>query len=163
MSTTTPSAIRSAVVAIVEGLTPATEARTGYVAHREEADFRDWCAENPAGCLRRFSARWVSPTRTPTVTNTTEEWVSRDLEVVVAYPSSYRFGGVQLAGLVDVIDVDVKQIAHAIGTNGAANYVAQLGAATVTSVTTSESSADLGPIHLGVVALDVGYYRSNAP
>lgn len=161
MSTTTPSAIRSAVVAIVAGLTPATSIGDRFKEHREEQDFRAWCGANPAGCLRRFSVRWVSAVRVPTVTNTTEEWVSRDLEIVVAYPTSWRAGGTQLAGLIDAIDKDVKVIANAVGTNGAANYVTQLGPATVTSVTTSEDSHDMGPFHVGVVTLDVGYYRSN--
>ena len=63
--------------------------------------------------------------------------------------------------LDETIAEDCRLIAHNVGTNGAANYVTQLGPATVTSVTTSEDNHDMGPFHVGVVTLDVGYYRSN--
>lgn len=163
MSTTTPAAIRTAIAAIISGLTPTAHAGVRFVEHREESPIRDWAAANPGGCLRRFSCRWAGPLVPPTVTNTTEEWVERPLDVVITYPTDFRHGGRQLAGLDDAIAEDCRLIAHNVGTNGAANLATQLGAATVTITSEEDPGLDLGPVTLGVVRLAVRYYRSNAP
>lgn len=162
MSTTTPAAVRNAIAAVVKGLTPTAHTETPFREHEEREAFRDWCVANASACLRRYSVRWIGDTAPPTVSNTDVEFVERAIDVEVAYPTAWRLGGRQLAGLDDAISEDLRLIAHAVGTNGHARVAAELGAASVTITTEAERVVDLGPIHLGQVALIARYYRSNA-
>lgn len=160
-ATTTPTAVRDAIVAVIAGLTPTTAAGDRFIAHREETPVRDFAAANPGACFRRCSVRWVGPVTPPTVTNTDVELVERSLDVDVAYPASWRGGGDQLATLDDVIAEDLRVIANAVGTNGRANLTA-LPAGSVTVITSAEEPIGLGPIWIGRVSLIARYYRSNA-
>lgn len=66
---TTAAAIRDAMIAIVEALTPATHAGDRFHAHRELMPIREWAEANPGACLRRFSIRALGQPRSAVVSN----------------------------------------------------------------------------------------------
>jgi hypothetical protein len=154
---TTGAAIRDAMIALVEAITPSTHAGDKFVAHREVQPFRDWADANPGGCLRRFSIRSTGALTPPEATNTDIEWVSTDFACVVAYPVNGRQGEDWLLDLDDVIEADLRAIEHRIGTNGYANYAQQTAGATVT--TTGTAREEGGAVVYGVLELHAGFYR----
>lgn len=158
--TTTPATIRDSIASRILALTPSAHTGDPFREHRYAEDLPLWAESNPAGCLRVFSVRWSGSTSAPSVTNTTEEYVERDLEIVVAYPTTWRFGEMQLVDLEEVIDADIRRINHEVGTNGfAALATAANTSATVTTL--SEGPPEIGPVvSFGTVRLHVLYSRS---
>jgi hypothetical protein len=159
--TTTAAAIRDAMIALVEGLTPTTLASDRFLAHREGLDFRTASEANPPACLRRFSIRTTGTVSPPTVTNTDVEWVETDLECVIAYAPNGRHGAKFLTDLDDAIEHDLRQIEHTIGTNGYAFYAQATAGATVTTVDSTRE--DGGPVTFAVLNLHAGFYRDQTP
>jgi hypothetical protein len=155
--TTTAAAVRDAMLTLVEAITPAVHAQTRFERFREQVDFRTWAEQHPDACLRRVSIRSTGDVTPPAVTNTDIEWVSTELECVVAYPTSGRFGANHLTELDDAISSDMQKIEHRIGTNGYAAYASQTAGATVTTI---EASRDDGQaVTFGVLRLACGFYR----
>lgn len=158
--TTTSAIIRDSIATRVAAVTPSAGTGDPFREHRYADPLREWALANPASALRRFSVRWDGAVLPPLVTNTTEETVERDIEIVVAYPTSWRFGGQQLVDLEEVIDADCRRINHEVGTNGFASLATVTNtSATVTTVI--EAANEIGPVvSFGVVRLHVLYSRS---
>lgn len=156
--TTTPDVIRDSIASRIAAIVPAIHAAQPFIEHREEMPFRAWSAANPPGSLRRFSVRWVGAVAAPVVTNMDLEEVEDEIEIVVAYPTNWRHGGRQLAGLDDVVKADARRISHVVGTNGAAGMAAVTTSAT--AITLSESVDAGDAVTFGVVRLRVVYTRS---
>lgn len=163
MPTTTAAAIRNAIVARIARLVPVIEAER-FIPSQELSDFRDAAERNKTGCFRRYSVRFMGAVTPPLVSNTDVERVGDDIEVVVAYPTTGRFGAKALHALDDVIASDLRQIEHEVGSNGFANLntdLAMVGAATV--LTVGQAREDGPAVTFGVLRLRVEFYRSNAP
>ncbi len=163
MPTTTAAAIRTSIISRIEQrLVPEVGSRDRFIASQEGSDFRDWAARNKQACLRRFSARFLGAVQAPLVSNTDVERVGDDMEIVVAYPTGHRFGSRALVDLDDVIEQDLKQLEHEVGSNGFSNLntdLAMIGAATV--LTVGQAREDGPPVTFGVLRLRVEFYRSN--
>lgn len=117
MATTTPGAIRDAIIARIAGLTPAAPATPAFIAHRDEqVGLIEWSGKNPTACLRRFDVERAGGPRGVEIATGTEEHVRFDLRIVVAYPATQRF--VNGRGLADVMDADLALILRYAGTLG---------------------------------------------
>ena len=156
---TTPDAITDQMISLVEDITPALHAVQKFRAHREEMDFRDWALASPASCLRRFSITFGGDTPQALVTSGQLERTEETVEVVVAYPTDFRHGGTQLAGLRKTISRDAKQIEAAIGVCATDTTLKSLASIFRNDGTSRESA---GPVHFGVITFRVEYARSLA-
>ena len=133
--TTTPAAVRDAMVTEVRALTPTVAADVTFRHFQEDrrVDFRDFCEANPQAAFRLFAIRNLGPQQPPEVTNGDVEWIETMFECVVAYPVSNEYGEQGQLDMDDVIDSDAAQIRAAIGTTGYATLdVTTGGAASVT-------------------------------
>lgn len=158
--TTTPATIRDSIAARIVALTPSAHTDDKFREHTYLDDLRLWAEANPTGCLRVFSVEWNDNIPPPLVTNTTEEQAEDDIEIVVAYPTTWRYGERGLVDLKTTIAADIRRINHEVGTNGfAALATATNTSATVTTL--SEGPSEIGPVvSFGVVRLHVLYSRS---
>ena len=161
MSTTTPAAIRDLIASRVAAMTPPTFSADRFLEHRYEQPLAEWAAANPGGCLRRFSVTEGEDVEGPDVTDGLTEAVFQDFTIEVAYPTSWRAGAKQLVSLTNMIASDRAFIAKSVGTNGFANYAAQVPPCSVQ--TKVESRINLGPVQLILLPLRVRYVREATP
>jgi hypothetical protein len=152
---TTPGVVRREIVALIEALTPATESSVGYREHRHETqDLRDWADEFPESCFRRFSVRYTGDRDQPEVSNTDVEDEERDFEIVIAYPSTNRWG--DTFDRDDVIDADANQVNHEVGTNSYGSIT------DCTMLTEGISREDGSPATFAVINLRAVFLRQQA-
>lgn len=129
MATTTKSAIRDRMIAVISALVPSSLSDTLFVPYRNEDDgnIKPWCETNPAAALRRFQVRTVVDAagyKPVAVSNSDLEENYGVFVVTVGYPKNARAGDVDGAALGrdDLIDEDRRMIEKAIGLDGAANF-----------------------------------------
>ncbi len=153
---TTAAAIRDAMIALVEDITPATHAADKFHAHLEQADFRDWAQSNPGAALRRFSIRSLGQFEAALVSDTRVEETGDTFEIVVAYAPNGRHGTKFLTDLDDAIESDQVKIHAVIGPPGYASFTAPA------TVMHSESFAreDGTGVTFSVVRYSVRWYRA---
>lgn len=156
---TTAGAIRDRMISLIEDITPAIHAGQKFRAHREESDFREASNGNPPGCLRRFSVTFGGDTTQALVTDHQTERVEETVEVVIAYGTDWRHGGIQRLGLHDAMASDAKKIDAAIGV--ASSDSTLKGLATVFR-NDSKSREDAGPVQFSVITYRIEYARSLA-
>lgn len=159
MATTTAAAIRAAMINLVEDIVPAIHSGTRFRAHREEMPVRAAYEAKPAGCLRRFSVRFMGSTEPPAVNDTLVQEVRDTVEVVVAYPIDNRHGGVQLLGLDDVIADDARLIERTIGPPGYATLAGLVAPCTVMWEQPNERESGQS-VAFSVLRYRVDYFRS---
>lgn len=124
MSTTTDTAIRDRMIAVIGQLTASSLAGDAFVAYRNEggADFKTWASSNPDAAWRRFQVRFAGDADSPETTNGDIEEQHVDFVVLVAYPWSSRAGVLNALDRDTVMRQDRDQILKAIGIDGAANF-----------------------------------------
>jgi hypothetical protein len=151
--TTTPAAIATRIVALVEALTPTTETSIRYTEHRSEdgQSLDDFAEVHPEACMRRFEVRYSGDRDQPEVSNTDVEAEERDFDVVVAYPTS-RWSTARERDAV--IDADANQVNHEVGTNSYGSIT------DCTMLTEGISREDGSPATFAVINLSAHFYRS---
>lgn len=159
MATTTASAIRTEVMRLIADITPSVHAHQRFQQHREELPIRPWAEAHPEACLRRVSVRFGGSTEPPAVNDTRVQEVSDTMEIVVAYPVSWRHGGRQQLGLDDVIADDARLIEAAVGPPGYAAVASLVAPATVLWEQSNERE-ESGPVQFSVLRYRVDYFRS---
>lgn len=122
MAVATPETIRNRVAALIEALTPTTNAGDKFKQTRDEAsaDFVAWCDSAPTACLRRFQVRNPGHQDLPEVSNHDNSRHELQLNIRVAYPNTHRFGSGRDRD--DVMDEDYRRINYACGIYGRANF-----------------------------------------
>ena len=156
---TTPGAIRDAFIDGITGIAPALHPQQRFKVHREELPFRDWAEKNASACLRRFSVRFTGNTEPPLVNDLLVQEVQDIAEVIVAYPTDWRHGGDQLAGLDNVIDLDGVKIERTIGPPGYATTAGLVAPCTVLWQQANERES-LGAVTLLIIRYRVDYTRA---
>jgi hypothetical protein len=143
--------------AALKALTPQGLSHVTFREHKLRGDFRDWCNQNPNGAFRLFSIRGTGRTEPPAVTNTDVEWVSTEIECVIAYPLDYRAGPQLTLDRDDLIEDDLRQIDNTIGTNG---YLAieNAGAGVVVTIETRREEGIA--CAFGVLTMSAGFWRA---
>ena len=157
--TTTPRAIREAMVTLIESVTPAQHAAFLLRAHREAVPFRASCEAAAGGCLRRFSVRFAGASEPPLVNDTLVQEIVDTAVIEIAYPTDARFGENALTALDDVIDSDARLIEAKVGPPGYSAF-ASLVAPAVVSWTTPIAREVEGPVTYSVINYTVAYHRS---
>lgn len=124
MSLATAEAIRDRIYTLFEALTPTSLADVEFRRYRNEgnADFVTWAASKPDACFRRFQVREVGEEANPLTSNTTEERLPLEFEILIAYPQSHRYGAQNAMDRDDVAREDWKKIKHTIGIDGRGNF-----------------------------------------
>lgn len=158
MATTTAAAIRDVMRSTVRALTPPGLVNVPYQAHDERVEFRRWAEQTKGGAFRWFSIRDMGAIEPPVVSNADVEWVVTRFVCQVAYPRDYRYGGQLAMDMDDVIELDLRKIEHAIGTNGYSAIESAVGNATVTTDGTARDEEDA--CVFGVLTLTVRYWRA---
>lgn len=155
---TTSAQVRDVMRRTVRALTPAILAHVKFKAHDERVDFRTHALQNPKAAFRVFSIRDSGAVVGPVVSNTAREWIETVFEVVVAYPRDHSYGPQLAMDLDDVIESDLRQIEHSIGTNGYQQLELSTGgdAQSITGSTTREQAL---AVVFGVLTLNVGFWR----
>lgn len=162
MAVTTTAAIRDVMVSTVKGLTPSTLQNVRYVPHSERVELRTFAEENPHSSFRRYSIKSIGLIEPPVVSNLDREWVETEIELEIAYPRDHRYGAQLKLDLDDVVELDLRQIEHAIGSNGYATLDLTTGgdAAVTTVETMRDDGGGLAPVVYGVIRLRAGYWRA---
>lgn len=161
MALATAESIRDRIYALLEALTPTSLTTDKFRRYRNEdgADFEAWAEGKPTAALRRFQVRQVGDDGEPDVSNTTEEIVEIDLEITIAYPQTHRYGPANGMDRDDVRKQDWKQIKHAIGIDGRANFSSSHDCTPLGAVETLERG---GKIDYSVIRARFRYQRSTA-
>ena len=122
--TTTVSAIRDRIIALIASRTPTSLADDKFRAFRNElgADFRDWAEKHPDAAFRRFQVREVGDDEGPDVSNGDIERVRVTFEIVIAYPQTHRYGADSAMDRDDCINADWLLVNAAVGIYGRANF-----------------------------------------
>lgn len=163
MTTTTPGAIRDAIITRIAGLTPPAPVTPRFVSHRADTgasdtgDLRKWCATNPTGALRRFDCR-VTRVDEPLVTPVnSERQILCALEVVIGYAVNNRFTDAR--GLETRLEVDREFVNRRIGTESKSGFGFEANA---TIVTTSVEFETVGGLLFAVINLEATFWRGAA-
>lgn len=163
MALATAAAIRDQIYTLIEALTPTTLAHDKFRRYRNEgsADFTGWAEKNPSGALRRFQVRQVGDDGEPITSNTTEERVTVQYEVRIAYPQTARYGSANGMDRDDVRKEDWKLIKRAIGREARANFTSATdGQYDSTPLGASESRDSSGSIDFSVIRVEFEYVRA---
>lgn len=157
---TTAAAIRSTMVDTIKALVPAGISSPRFAPYAEDTlriGFREWAEKNSAAAFRRFSLRLLPGIEPlgPHDWNVRRE-VAR-LELVVAYPVDYRYGGSGAVSLDQLMTSDMSQIVDAIGTRG---YATITPAADAVVTDEGHTFEDILACRFGVATLTAEYYRS---
>lgn len=159
--TTTFDAVRDQMISVIEALVPASLPQDRFRrALGERADLRAWALEYPDACFRRFDILDASDYAAPIVSDGVIDQVEAVARVVVAYPSSGKFGDQNRRDAMGVMRADRHQIDDAIGLHGGANTVA----GQTTAVSRGGAPFDLGADGDGAIftVLELGFlfYRA---
>lgn len=124
MATTTAAAIRDRAIAVIKTLTALTVPNDTFVAYRNElgADFRSWANANAQASVRRFQVRTSGADREIEVTDEQLETHYLELEIIVAYPQTHRWGADNALDRDDAMEQDLHLILDAIGVRGSENF-----------------------------------------
>lgn len=159
MATTTKAAIRTAMLGVVDGITPAVEALTKFIPWREDDDIRPWAEKNKAACARRVSIRFLGSTEAPAVNDTLVQEVQDIAEIVICYPKGNRFGRSGALDLDDVIESDARLIEARIGPPGYATFAGLVAPCAVLWEQANEIEQGAGVV-FSVLRYRVDYFRS---
>ncbi len=120
----TEAAIIDRITALVSDLNPLSDVGVPFRSSLNEgsANFIDQCEAQPAGCLRRFQARTEGSEEPPEVSNTLVDLRHFTVVVLVAYPTTGRWGTKGAVARDRIIHEDFKRIEQAIGIYGRANF-----------------------------------------
>jgi hypothetical protein len=159
VSLATAESIRDRIYALIEALTPTSLSSDKFRRYRNEdgADFQAWAEKNPAAALRRFQVRQAGDDGEPDVSNTTEETVEIEFEILIGYPANHRYGPANGMDRDDVRKQDWKQIKHTIGIDGRGNFSSGHDCTPLGAVETLEQG---GKIDYSVIRVRFRYQRS---
>ncbi len=130
MPTTTTKLIREQQQTLIAALAPNRMSDVDFREYKDEEDFRDWAEAHPTAALRKFYIEDVGPYELPTISDTLDEEVITNFEVLVAYPKNGRYSTRgNREEMIDVMTKDMHDIDTAIGLRGGANYVSGQNAA----------------------------------
>ncbi len=122
--TTTTALIRDQQAAVIEALLPGSMSSDSFRQFKDETDFRDWAEENSRAALRRFYIEDQFTDEGPTISDTVDEEITTNFEILVAYPRDGRYPGRNnRSDMLDIMTADLHQIDTAIGHRGSSNYV----------------------------------------
>lgn len=155
---TTTAAIRDVMRRTVRSLVPSVLANVRYTLHDERGDFETWAEANPTAAFRRVAIRSTGSIEPPVVSNTDQEWISTGIDVVIAYPRDHRYGAQLRLDLDDVIEADLRQIEHAIGTNGYAALDLTTGGDALVMTEATERLPGAANVY-GLLRLSAGFWR----
>lgn len=144
------------MIDLLEVVTPSIHAGTPFRAHRETQPFRVWAEQHAATCLRRFSIRYLGDFAPATVSNMVVEETSDTFEVVIAYPTSGRFGADIMTSLDDAVFSDQVQVHAAIGPPGYQSLEAQATVISEEGWTREEGDQ----VTFAVIRYRVDFYRA---
>lgn len=165
MPTTTMTALRDYMIALVKAIQPAKLAETDdvdFVPYRNEGagDFIDWAEDNPQAAFRRFQIRDTGESSVvPDVNNTdiVGKWV--DFEVIVSYPQTLRAGDDAALARDALMTDDERLIDNVIGLQGYPNFVG--GSVPNASLTEQRARRVVGKgVDFLVVTLTYHFYRT---
>lgn len=120
--TTTPGDLRDLIAALVTATVPALLAKNRFLESKYETDFEEWCQRNPDACFRRFSVRNTFNFFQPEMSNTDVEEDIVDFELIVGYPSTYRYGSHAAVDMDAAIQSDKILLKNAVGLDGYGNF-----------------------------------------
>jgi hypothetical protein len=151
--TTTPAAVATRIVALIEALTPVSETAIKYAEHRSNdgQSLDDFAEVHPEACMRRFEVRFSGDRDQPEVSNTDVESEERFYEVVIAYPTK-RWSTARERDAF--IDADANQVNHEVGTNSYGSIT------DCTMLTEGISREDGSPATFAVINLRAVFMRS---
>ena len=159
--TTTWAAIRANMATVIDALTPTVLRSTSFaLSDHETDDFRSWAEENDSAAFRRYEIEALLHERA-SAENLLVQLRRTECELVICYPTRsalYRTkhsGKTRNAGAMHaVIESDVNQILKAVGSRGAANYLAGQHSA----VETDWSDESGEGVRFAVLPFEVFYY-----
>jgi hypothetical protein len=158
MAVTTAAEIRDAMRSAVRAITPSLLAHVPFKAHDERVPLRQWAELNKTAAFRWFSVRDTGDVVPPVVSNMDRDRVETTFEFVTAYPLDYRYGNQLALDMDDVVESDLRQVEHKIGSNGYSLLDLTTGGdATVTTIGTSRESGE--SCAFGVLRLRVEFWR----
>lgn len=143
MALATVEAIRDRIYTAAEALAPASLSDVKFRRYRNEggADFQDWAERNATACLRRVQVREVGDDELPDVSNTTEEAVEVQFDVMIAYPQTHRYGPNNAMDRDDVMNQDWLKLNYAIGIYGRGTFSGSSDCTPLGAVKTREQGA----------------------
>jgi hypothetical protein len=156
--TSTEADIRTRCASLLTALVPSVQSNVRFREHRYDQDFTTWC-ENNQECLRMFAIRDTLGPYQPAITNTDIEWRQVEVELLVAYPRTSRYGATKTDVSRDVlIRSDLHEIESTIGLRGYYNI------SDLASLLVDESRQDIIGLDETVAFLRFsyvfGFYRS---
>jgi hypothetical protein len=122
MATTTESAIRERISAVVAALAPTSMSDDAFRewTDEESARFDDWAMANPQAAFRRFHVDDDGQSSAPSVSDNVVEEYLVTFRVLVAYPHDSRAGSKEARRRV--MREDEHKIVTAIGMTGRENF-----------------------------------------
>ena len=169
MAVTTAAAIRDRISAVITALTPTVLSGDTFRESRNEyeGDFKKWAKAHASASLRRFQVRDSGKDGPAKSSNTTEEYRFITWQVLVAYPTTHRYGAQAGLDLDDVKSADQHQIETAIGMRGGANFTGSNPNADWTldppspfAVPDTDTDRDDDAVHFLVITQTMGYWRT---
>lgn len=115
MATTTYEALRDAQLAAIEAINPGAHSRERFARHRAERDFRSWAEAAPKACFRRFAVEDLHQYDPIDASDMVQEPRFGRGEIVIAYPTDFRYGSDNVRDLNDLIRRDTVAIINAAG------------------------------------------------
>ena len=152
--TTTLDAIRDEQIAVLQALTPKALASVKFRTALDELDFRTWAQAESLAAFRRFTIEDNYTYDAPEIHGGDVVFRRPLVDVIVAYPRDYRYGGTNRRGMRDVMDQDREQIDYAIGVWGTGNMTDS--SASLVDIAYEQ----LESVVLMIMTLQVNYYRS---
>jgi hypothetical protein len=163
MALATAESIRDRIAEVLVALTPTSLSSDKFRQYRNEgaADFEEFITKNPAAAFRRFQVREIGDESNPLTSNTTEERLPVEFEIVIAYPQTHRYGSGNALDRDDVARQDWKAIKHAIGIDGRANFTSATdGSYDSTPLGATRTRETMGANDVSVIRVQFEYLRS---
>lgn len=123
MATTTESAIRDRIIAVVLSCSPTSHSADGFRAfpNEESARFEDWCESNAMDAWRLVQVVETGDIDPPEVSDTITKLIRATFLISIAYPHSHRAGANALERY-RVMEEDQHKIEQAVGMTGRVNF-----------------------------------------